>query len=46
MVPIEDLELIERLEDEIDIREAEKALREAKKKGTIPLQKVRQEFGL
>jgi prevent-host-death family protein len=46
VVPIEDLELIERLEDEIDIREAEKALREAKKKGTIPLQKVREEFGL
>ena len=46
VVPIEDLELIERLEDEIDIREAKKALREAKKKGTIPLQKVREELGL
>jgi prevent-host-death family protein len=46
IVPIEDLELIERLEDEIDIREAEKALREAKKKGTITLQKVREELGL
>jgi prevent-host-death family protein len=46
VVPIEDLELIERLEDEIDIREAKKALREAKKKGTIPLEKVRKEFGL
>ena len=46
VVPIEDLELIERLEDEIDIREAEKALREAKKKGTIPLEKVRKELGL
>lgn len=46
VVPIEDLELIERLEDEIDIREAERALREAKKKGTIPLQKVREEIGL
>jgi prevent-host-death family protein len=46
VVPIEDLELIERLEDEFDIREAEKALREAKKKGTIPLQKVREELGL
>ena len=46
VVPIEDLELIERLEDEIDIREAEKALREAKKKGTIPLRKIREEFGL
>jgi prevent-host-death family protein len=46
VVPIEDLELIERLEDEIDIREAEKALREAKKKGTIPLHNIRKEFGL
>ena len=46
VVPIEDLELIERLEDEIDVREAEKALREAKKKGTIPLRKIREEFGL
>lgn len=46
VVPIEDLELIERLEDEIDIREAEKALREARKKGTIPLKKIRKEFGL
>jgi prevent-host-death family protein len=45
VVPIEDLELIERLEDEIDIREAEKALREANKKGTIPLGKIRKEFG-
>ena len=45
-VPIEDLELIERLGDEIDIREAKKALREAEKKGTIPFQKVRKEFGL
>ena len=46
VVPIEDLELIERLEDEIDIREAEKALREAKKKGTTSLKKVREELGL
>ena len=45
VVPIEDLELIERLEDEIDIREAEKALREANKKGTIPFNKIREEFG-
>ena len=46
VVPIEDLELIERLENEIDIREAEKALREAKKKGTIPLDIIREELGL
>ena len=46
VVPIEDLELIERLENEIDVREAEKSLREARKKGTIPLDVVRDEFGL
>ena len=46
VVPIEDLELIERLEDEIDIREAEEALKEAREKGTIPLEVLRRELGL
>ena len=46
VVPIEDLELIERLEDEFDLREAEKALAEADRKGTIPLEVLREELGL
>jgi prevent-host-death family protein len=46
VVPIEDLELIERLENEIDIREAEKSLREARMKGTVALDTLRDEFGL
>jgi len=46
VVPIGDLEMIERLENEIDIREAEKSLREARKKGTTPLDIVRDELGL
>ena len=46
VVPIEDLELIERLEDEIDLREAEKALAEAAEEGTIPLESLREELGL
>ena len=46
VVPIEDLEMIERLEDEIDIREAKKALAEVEKKGTIPWEKVKKELGL
>jgi prevent-host-death family protein len=46
VVPIGDLEMIERLENEIDIREAEKSLREAKRKGTIPLDIIREELGL
>jgi prevent-host-death family protein len=46
VVPIGDLEMIERLENEIDIREAEKSLREAKKKGTVSLDIIREELGL
>ena len=46
VVPIEDLELIERLEDEIDIREARKALSEAGRKGTIPWAALKKELGL
>ena len=46
VVPIEDLELIERLEDEIDIREAKKALADVRKHGTIPWEKVKKELGL
>ena len=46
IVPIEDLELIEHLEDEVDVREARKALKEAEAKGTIPLAEVKNELGL
>jgi len=46
VVPIEDLEMIEKLEDEIDIREARKALDEAADKGTIPWEVVKKELGL
>ena len=46
VVPIEDLELIERLEDEIDLREAERALDEARETGTLPLEVLREELGL
>jgi prevent-host-death family protein len=46
VVPIEDLELIERLEDEIDIREAERALAEAREKGTIPWDELKRDLGL
>ena len=48
IVPLEDLALIERLEDEIDVREARKALAEMKRKGQkpIPYEKVRRELGL
>jgi prevent-host-death family protein len=35
VVPIEDYRLLERLEDEIDLREAKKALLDAEKNGTV-----------
>jgi len=46
VVPIEDLEYLERLEDEIDIREAKRALADIKKKGGIPWEELKKELGL
>ena len=43
VVPIEDLELIERLEDERDIKAARKARKE---KGTIPWEQIKKGPGL
>ena len=43
LVPAEDLDLLEELEDRMDIEAAEKALKEG---GTIPWEKVRAELGL
>lgn len=44
LVPLEDLELIERLEDEIDVREGRKALAEPGE--SIPFEDVLREAGL
>jgi prevent-host-death family protein len=46
VVPIEDLELIERIENEVDVREARKALAESQELGTIPWEDVKKELGL
>jgi prevent-host-death family protein len=46
LVPIEDAEYLEHREAEIDLKEAKRALREAKRKGTIPAKKVYQKLGL
>ena len=48
MVSLEDLALIEKLEDEIDVREARKALAEMKRTGEkpIPWEQVKAELGL
>lgn len=43
IVPIEDIELLERYEDELDVREIRKARKE---KGTIPWEKIKRELGL
>ncbi len=43
VVPIEDLELIERIEDELDIRAALKALKEP---GAIPWESVKKKLRL
>ncbi len=44
VVPIADLELIERLEDEIDVADARKAMKEKGK--NIPLAQIKKELNL
>jgi prevent-host-death family protein len=44
LVPVEDVELLERLEDETDIRLARKAVKEGRP--NIPWEKVRKDLGL
>jgi prevent-host-death family protein len=46
VVPVEDLELLELLEDHVDLRAAKKALQEAKKQGTRPWADVKADLGL
>ncbi|MCE5318729.1 MAG: type II toxin-antitoxin system Phd/YefM family antitoxin [Parachlamydia sp.] len=46
IVPIEDLELLEALENEEDIRQAQLALNEVKKKGSIPFAEMKKRVGL
>jgi len=41
VVPIEDIALIEEIEDREDLKAARAALREAKRKGTIPWSRVK-----
>jgi prevent-host-death family protein len=42
MVPIEDLEILERIEDQIDLE----TIRKRSKEGTLPLSKLRKAVGL
>ena len=46
IIPITDLKILERIEDFIDLQDAEKALKEAEEKGTIPFEQVLKEAGL
>jgi len=46
LVPVEDLELVEKIEDRLDLEEARAALVESRKKGTIPWKKLKAELGL
>ena len=46
LIPMADLEMLEAIEDSIDVEQAQKALKEAAKKGTIPWAKLKKELGL
>jgi prevent-host-death family protein len=46
IVPIEDLDLLERLEDEIDLRAAREALADPVNADPIPWEQVKAELGL
>lgn len=46
VVPYEDLELLEKLEEASDLKEVKLRLADAKKHGTIPWKKVKKDLGL
>jgi prevent-host-death family protein len=46
IVPLEDLELLEQLEDRIDLDEALESLREAEEQGTLSWKALKDELGL
>lgn len=46
LVPAEDLELLQRLEDQLDLELARRALKKAKAEGTIPLEEVARDLGI
>ena len=46
LVPMEDLEFLENLEDRIDLEDARAAMAEAETSGTVPWEKVKKDLGL
>lgn len=46
VVPVEDVELLEALEDQLDLEDARAALAEAREKGTIPWDTIKADLDL
>lgn len=46
VVPIEDIDVLEALEDQLDLAEARKALAEAKEKGATPWEQIKKKLKL
>jgi prevent-host-death family protein len=46
IIPIEDLEALEAIEDRVDLDEAKKALADAKKRGTISWESIKKQLDL
>ena len=46
IVPVEDLELLEELENRVDLEAARAALADAKKHGTVPWERIKADLGL
>lgn len=46
LVPVSDLEMLESLEDAMDIDAAKAAIKDSKKKGSTPWNKLKKELGL
>ena len=46
VVPIEDLEFLEQLEERIDIEDARMALADVRKEGTVSWKKIKSDIGL
>lgn len=46
LVPLEDLAMLQRLEDQADLLEAREALAEIEKEGTVSWEQVKSELGL
>ena len=46
LVPAEDVEVLEALEDKLDLKAALQALREAEEQGTVSAEELKRELGL